>query len=84
MLVILIDITYEDCNALKEKNWSKVKLYTYELKSSFSYLLLYELIELCDLIKANRSNSIENIEPLVLKIFTIYEELVSEIKIIQN
>ena len=69
---------------MKAKNWSKVKLYTHKLKSSFSYLLLDELIELCDLIKANHSNSIENIEPLVLKIFTIYKELVTEIKIIQN
>lgn len=88
LLVIYTDITIIDCKALSDalqaKEWNKIKLFSHKLKSSFSYLMLDELMELCDLIKANRSNNIENIEPLVNKIFIIYKETIEEIKALQN
>ena len=85
ILTVFIDNTKEDCKALefalRSKDIDEIKRLAHKLKSSYAYIMVQELVELCNKIKieADQYNPVEIIEPLVLKLVALQDELGVEI-----
>ena len=85
VLGIFLASTKEDCEALRQaltlKKIEEIKRFSHKLKSSYSYIISEESIDMCNKIKAeiDFTNNMENVEFLVIKLLTIHDELAEEI-----
>ena len=90
VLGIFLVSTSEDCEALRQaldlKKTEEIKRFSHKLKSSYSYIISEESIDICNKIKAeiDSTNIIENVESLVFRLLKIHKELVEEISLARN